>query len=99
MSMQNKTLYRSRSNRMIAGVCGGLGQFFGVDPTLIRLIFVLGTIFGLGSLIIVYIVLYFVVPEEPAGYSPTPPVSAPSVPAEPVQTIDVEPETTDTESV
>jgi phage shock protein PspC (stress-responsive transcriptional regulator) len=97
--MQNKTLYRSRTNRMVAGVCGGLGQFFGVDPTLIRLLFVLGTIFGLGSLIIVYIVLMVVVPEEPSGYSPTPPVSTSSVPAEPVQTIEVEPEHTDTESV
>jgi phage shock protein C len=92
MSVQNKTLYRSRTNRMVAGVCSGLGQFFGIDPTLVRLFFVLGTIFGLGSLIIVYIILWVVVPEEPAGYSPIPPV-----PSEPAQTIEVEP--TDTESI
>jgi phage shock protein C len=77
---------------MVAGVSGGLGQYFGVDPTLVRLIFVLGTIFGFGSLIVVYLVLWVVVPEEPSGYMPTS-----SVPAEPAQTIDVEPEPTPVE--
>lgn len=63
----NKILYRSRSKRMIAGVCGGLGDFFGIDPTIIRLIFVFGVIFGYGILLLVYLILFIVVPEEPSS--------------------------------
>jgi phage shock protein C len=56
-------LYRSRSQKMIAGVCGGLGEYFDVDPVLIRLLFVVTTfISGVG--ILAYIVLWIVVPFE-----------------------------------
>lgn len=58
-----KKFYRSRKNRIIAGVCGGLADYFNVDPTIVRLIFaamVLGGGFGIGF----YIVLWIVVPEE-----------------------------------
>ncbi len=65
MNTQPKRLYRSRNNRMIAGVCGGLADFFVLDPTLIRLGFVLGTLLGFGSLLVVYIAMMFIVPEEP----------------------------------
>lgn len=65
MSGLNKTLFRSREKRMVAGVCGGLADFFGVDPTIVRLLFVFGVIFGYGSLLLVYLVLFIVVPEEP----------------------------------
>lgn len=67
MSGDYKKLYRSRDNRMIAGVCGGLGEFLGIDPTLIRLLFAVGAIFGVGATIILYIIMMFVVPEEPFG--------------------------------
>ena len=60
-----KRLYRSRDDRIIGGVCSGLGKFFGIDPTAVRLIFVLGTFFGLGSLVFVYLAMLLVVPEEP----------------------------------
>ncbi len=60
-----KRLYRSRDNRMFGGVCAGLGKYFNIDPTLVRLIFVLGAFFGMGSLVVVYLVLLLVVPEEP----------------------------------
>ncbi len=60
-----KRLYRSRDNRMVAGVCAGLGKYFNIDPTVVRLIFVLGAFFGLGSLVVVYLILLLVVPEEP----------------------------------
>ena len=66
-----RRLYRSQDNRMVGGVCAGLGEYIGIDPTVIRLLFVLGTIFGLGSLIVVYLVLLLVIPEEPQV---TPPV-------------------------
>jgi phage shock protein C len=65
MTPESRKLYRSRGNRMIAGVCSGLGDFFGIDPTVIRLIFVAGTLLGFGSFILIYLVLFIVVPEEP----------------------------------
>jgi phage shock protein C len=65
--MNEKKLYRSNSDKMIAGVCGGLGQYFGVDPTLIRLIFALLVVFGVGSGIVLYIILAIVMPLEPSA--------------------------------
>lgn len=61
----SKKLYRSRSNRIISGVCAGLGDFFNIDPTVVRVIFVLGMILGFGSFAFIYLVMIFVVPEEP----------------------------------
>jgi phage shock protein C len=58
-----KKLYRSETNHVIAGVAGGLGEYFGIDPTLIRLILVLTTIFG-GSGILIYVVLWILIPRE-----------------------------------
>lgn len=60
---QTKRLYRSKDNQMIAGVCAGLGEYFSVDPTVIRLIFVLATIFG-GYGVVAYIILWIILPEE-----------------------------------
>ena len=59
-----KKLLRSRKNRMIAGVCGGIGNYLGVDPTLIRLIWVLFTFFGFGMGILAYIIAWIIIPEE-----------------------------------
>lgn len=64
MEGQSKKLYRSRTDRKIAGVCGGLGEYFGIDPTLMRLLFVLGLIF-VGGTLLAYIILMIVIPEEP----------------------------------
>ena len=60
-----RKLYRSRTERSIAGICGGLGQFFDSDPTMIRLAMLLLILFG-GLSIWVYVILWFVIPEEPA---------------------------------
>jgi len=65
MSNASKILYRSRTNRQVAGICGGLGEFLGIDPTIVRLLFVFGVIFGYGFLLLVYFVMFIVVPEEP----------------------------------
>lgn len=48
----------ARQNRKLAGVCGGLAQFFGIDPLVVRLIFVLGTIFGVGSFLLIYLAIW-----------------------------------------
>jgi phage shock protein C len=59
-------LRRSRHNRMIAGVVGGLAEYFGLDPILLRVIYVLVSIFSAAFPgILVYIILWILVPEEP----------------------------------
>ena len=65
--MEAKKLYRSRTDKMIAGVCGGLGKYLGIDPTLVRLAFVLLVLFGVGSGLLVYIIMLLIVPLEPEG--------------------------------
>ena len=60
-----RKLYRSRTERSIAGICGGLAAYFGADPTMIRLLTLLLILFG-GLSIWAYIILWIVVPEEPA---------------------------------
>lgn len=59
-----KRLVRSRDDRWISGVCGGVGAYLGVDANIIRLVVVLGTIFGLGSLAVAYVVAWILMPEE-----------------------------------
>jgi phage shock protein PspC (stress-responsive transcriptional regulator) len=58
-----KTLYRSKSNRMIAGVCAGLGDYLNIDPTIIRLLFVLGFFTFNGAMLLVYLIIAIVTPE------------------------------------
>ena len=67
MDNQPRRLYRSRSSRQIGGICGGLGEYFNVDPTIMRVAFVAG-FFLTGSLIFwAYLVMWIVVPEAPLG--------------------------------
>jgi phage shock protein C len=64
MTTPPKRLFRSRTDRMIAGVCGGLASYFNIDPVIVRVIAVVALIAGLGGLL-AYIILWIVVPEEP----------------------------------
>ena len=59
-----KTLTRSKSNRMIAGVCAGLGDYLNIDPTIVRLLFVLGFFTFNGAMPIVYLIMAIVTPEQ-----------------------------------
>lgn len=59
-----KRLFRSRSERMVAGVCGGLAEYFNIDPTIVRVLFVAMSLLG-GPGLILYIILAIVVPEGP----------------------------------
>jgi phage shock protein C len=61
-----RRLYRMKQNAVIAGVSAGLAEYFNIDPAIVRLIFVLATIFG-GSGIIVYIILWIILPQEEQG--------------------------------
>ncbi|UCC86409.1 MAG: PspC domain-containing protein [Anaerolineales bacterium] len=66
MSNDIKRLYRSRDERMLGGVGGGLAKYLNTDPTLIRLLFVLFALAG-GPGIIAYLIMWIVVPLEPQG--------------------------------
>ncbi|MCQ2146800.1 MAG: PspC domain-containing protein [Bacteroidales bacterium] len=59
-----KRLYRSRTNSMIGGICGGLGEYFNIDPTIFRLI-LLFTLFSAGVGIFPYLIALLVIPKEP----------------------------------
>jgi phage shock protein PspC (stress-responsive transcriptional regulator) len=71
MASDIKKLYRSRNDRMIAGVCGGLGEYFSIDPTLFRLVFVIAAVFG-GSGILAYLLFMIIVPQEPMEVADSP---------------------------
>ncbi|MDO4213820.1 MAG: PspC domain-containing protein [Bacteroidales bacterium] len=62
-----KKLYRSRTDRKIFGVCGGIAEYFGVDSVIIRLIFLFLTICA-GCGVLAYLISWIVIPEQPAGY-------------------------------
>jgi len=61
---QAKRLVRRRDDRVIGGVCSGVAAYLGVDVTLVRVLTVLGAVFGLGSLLVAYVVAWILMPEE-----------------------------------
>jgi len=64
-----KRLYRSNTNRILGGVCGGIAEYFNVDPVIIRLIWIVFTvIYGFG--ILLYLIAWVIIPRSPEGYSP-----------------------------
>ncbi len=70
MADQPKRLYSRRKGRKLLGVLGGLADFFGLDPSLIRIVYVIVTFFTLGIPgVFLYVVLVFIVPVEPKGGS------------------------------
>lgn len=65
-----RKLYRSRTNKQVAGVCGGLAAYFNVDVTLMRVLFILLGLLGAAG-IVVYIAIWIIVPlEPPVGGAP-----------------------------
>lgn len=62
-----KILHRSSTNRVLAGVAGGLGEYFDIDPTIIRIVFIILTVFG-GSGILIYLVLWLVMPGDSSSF-------------------------------
>lgn len=59
-----KRLYRSRKERMIGGVCGGIAEYFNIDPTLVRLAWVVLGAAG-GFVVVAYLIAWVIIPEEP----------------------------------
>lgn len=63
-----KKLYRSTRNRMVAGVCAGIGDYFGLDATIIRLAWIILICFG-GTGLLAYLLCAIIIPAEPSDYS------------------------------
>ncbi len=70
MTTESKKLYRSKSDRLVGGVCAGLGQYLGVDPTVVRLVFVLTLFLTFTTSALVYFAFWLVIPEEPDSQEP-----------------------------
>ena len=65
--MEQKKLYKSANNKMLAGVCGGIGEYLNIDPTVIRVIWaIIGCCGGVG--LAAYIICALIMPTKPAGY-------------------------------
>jgi len=62
-----KRLYKIEQGKMVDGVCGGIAEYFNIDPTLVRLAWVLFTAMGFGSGIVAYILCAVVIPREPGN--------------------------------
>ncbi|GIJ26151.1 hypothetical protein Vqi01_13130 [Micromonospora qiuiae] len=79
-----KQLRRPTTDRMVAGVASGLGRYFAVDPTLVRVIFAVATLLTGGIAALAYPIMWFLMPEEPANAPawPQPPNPAPHGPAQ-----------------
>lgn len=65
MDNQVKRLYRSNQSRMIAGICGGLAEYFNIDPSIVRLLAVVGFFVTASVAFWAYLVLWVVIPEAP----------------------------------
>ena len=64
MNNYYRKLTRSRENRMICGVCGGLGEYLNVDPTIVRIIWIFFSLAGCGTGLLVYLVASVIIPEK-----------------------------------
>ena len=63
MSDEPKRLKRSNTNKVVAGVCGGVGEYFNIDPVIIRIIMLL-LVLGAGTGVVAYLIAWLVIPEE-----------------------------------
>ncbi|MER7331345.1 MULTISPECIES: PspC domain-containing protein [unclassified Micromonospora] len=80
-----KQLRRPVTDRMVAGVASGLGRYFAVDPTLVRVVFAVAGLLTAGVALLAYPIMWFLMPEEPADAPawPHPPQAAPPTVAQP----------------
>jgi phage shock protein C len=79
-----KQLRRSRTDKMIGGVCGGLARYFGIDPVAARVLYVVVAFISGGLALIAYPVLWILMPDEDAPAQPWTPPTAPTTPQPPV---------------
>jgi len=62
-----KKLYLSDTNRKLGGVCGGMGEYFDIDPTVVRVVFILIALLSFGLGVIAYILIWMIIPRKPKG--------------------------------
>lgn len=65
-----KRLYRSRTDKYVAGVCSGVAEYFNIDPTIVRIVFAIIALSSLGTALIAYLIAAIVIPEQPKDYVP-----------------------------
>lgn len=65
-----KRLYRSNSEKMIGGVCGGIAEYFGLDPTLVRLGYIILSIFTVFSGVLAYLIMWIIIPSSKKRLEP-----------------------------
>ena len=66
MNKPIKRLYRSRRDKVIGGVCGGIARYLDVDPVVVRLVWAIGTLISMGAGLLAYLIAWIIVPEEPS---------------------------------
>ena len=64
--MEPKRIFRSRTDRILGGVCGGAAKYFNIDPVLVRVLWAI-SFFVFGTGLLAYIIAWIIIPEEPAG--------------------------------
>ncbi len=62
-----KRLYRSRTDKVLGGVCGGIAEYLDVDPVVVRLLWAIGTLISMGVGLLAYLIAWIIIPEEPSG--------------------------------
>jgi len=62
--MAKKRLYRSKKEKIIAGICGGIAEYFDADPTIVRLIWAIATLISLGFGLLAYLIAWIIIPEK-----------------------------------
>lgn len=67
MSKPIKRLYRSRKDRVLGGVCGGIAEYLDVDPVVVRLIWAIVTLISMGLGLLAYLIAWVIIPEEPTS--------------------------------
>ncbi|MEZ4581854.1 MAG: PspC domain-containing protein [Caldilineaceae bacterium] len=86
-----KRLVRSRTDKMVGGVCGGIGDYFNIDPTLVRVVFAILVLIGVGSPLLLYLLLWIIMPAADGPrpccgrrweWAPTSPLSRSPQPAQ-----------------
>jgi len=65
-----RKLFRSRTDSKLSGLCGGIGQYFNIDPTIIRLVALIGAVCSFGTILLIYIAAAVLVPLEPNNSYP-----------------------------
>jgi phage shock protein C len=64
MDNQPKRLYRSNKDRMLAGICGGIAEYFNIDPTIVRLLAVVGIFITASAFFWAYLIMWIIIPEQ-----------------------------------